>query len=286
MDERKLYRTLFISDIHLGTPDCQAQALIDFLREHDAETIYLVGDIVDCWRMRRKGFYWPQAHNDVVQKLLRKARGGTRIVYIPGNHDELLREYQGQHFGGVEVMERDIFETADGKRMLVIHGDEFDMVVMHIRWLAYFGDNAYYFAMWFNKWLNRGRRRLGMPYWSFSQWAKLSVKRAVNYIGDFENIMADEARKHNADGIICGHIHHAANETRAGIHYINTGDWVESCTAIVEHFDGRFELIDWNEITRSRQRDLSGHIRRSQPPKETKSKSIPQPVVRQMNGPL
>ncbi|MGL4488138.1 MAG: UDP-2,3-diacylglucosamine diphosphatase, partial [Rhizobiaceae bacterium] len=145
---------------------------------------------------------------------------------------------------------------------------------------------AYYFAMWFNKWLNRARRRLGMPYWSFSQWAKLKVKRAVSYIGDFETVMAEEARKHNADGIICGHIHHAANETRGGIHYINTGDWVESCTAIVEHFDGRFELIDWNEITRDRHRDLAGHIRGTKPLRLTKTKPAPQPVVRQMNGPL
>ena len=261
MDGLRKFRTLFISDIHLGTPDCQASALIDFLREHDAETIYLVGDIVDLWRMQRKGFYWPQAHNDVVQKLLRKARNGTRIIYVPGNHDETLRNYLGQHFGGIEVRERDVFSTADGKRFLIIHGDEFDMVVMHIRWLAYLGDSAYTFAMWFNKWLNHARRSLGLPYWSFSKWAKNKVKQAVSYIGDFERVMTEEARKHGVDGIICGHIHHAANEIRGSVHYVNTGDWVESCTAVAEHDDGRLELIDWNEIVRSRNARFNGHIR-------------------------
>jgi UDP-2,3-diacylglucosamine pyrophosphatase LpxH len=242
----KSYRTIFISDVHLGTPDCQAELLIDFLREHDAPTIYLVGDIIDCWRMKRKGFYWPQTHNDVVQKLLRKARKGTRLIYVPGNHDELLRDYQGVHFGGIEVRERDVFETADGKRLLVIHGDEFDMVVMNHRWLAHLGDMAYGFAMWTNKWHNRTRKLLGLRYWSFSRWAKLKVKSAVNFISNFEEVLADEARKHGADGVICGHIHHAVNEMRGGIRYINTGDWVESCTAIVEHEDGRMELIDWS----------------------------------------
>ncbi|MCY0147472.1 UDP-2,3-diacylglucosamine diphosphatase [Hoeflea sp. G2-23] len=242
----KSYRTIFLSDIHLGTPDCQADLLIEFLRQHDAETIYLVGDIVDCWRMKRRGFYWPQSHNDVVQKLLRKARKGTRIIYVPGNHDELLRDYQGVHFGGIEVRERDLFETADGKRLLVIHGDEFDMVVMNHRWLAHLGDIAYGMAMWANKWHNRARKLLGLEYWSISRWAKLKVKGAVNFISDFEQVLADEARKHGADGVICGHIHHAANEMRGGVRYINTGDWVESCTAIVEHPDGRIELIDWS----------------------------------------
>ena len=248
------YRTLFLSDVHLGTPDCQAPMLLDFLREHDAETIYLVGDIVDCWRMKRKGFYWPQSHNDVVQKLLRKGRAGARIVYVPGNHDEVLREYQGVHFGGIEVRDRDIHETADGKRLLVIHGDQFDMVVMNHKWLAHLGDWAYAVAMWANKWLNRARRLFGFQYWSISKWAKLKVKRAVNYIGDFETVLAEEARKDGADGIVCGHIHHAASEMIGDVHYLNTGDWVESCTAIVEHNDGRLEIIDWARIAAGRAR--------------------------------
>ena len=260
----KQFRTIFLSDIHLGTPDCQADILIDFLREHDAPVIYLVGDIIDCWRMKRKGFYWPQSHNDVVQKLLRKARKGTRIIYVPGNHDELLREYQGVHFGGIEVRERDVFETADGKRLLVIHGDEFDMVVMNHRWLAHLGDMAYGMAMWTNKWHNRSRKLLGLRYWSFSRWAKLKVKSAVNFISDFEEVLAEEARKHGADGVICGHIHHAANEMRGGIRYVNTGDWVESCTAVVEHDDGRLEIIDWSR----RISEKAGQLTRPKPVKQ------------------
>lgn len=251
------YRTLFLSDVHLGTPDCQAQMLVDFLREHDAEKIYLVGDIVDCWRMKRKGFYWPQAHNDVVQKLLRKGRAGSEVIYVPGNHDEVLRDWQGIHFGGIVVRDRDIHVTAAGKRLLVIHGDQFDMVVMNHKWLAHLGDWAYAVAMWANKWLNRARRLFGFQYWSISKWAKLKVKRAVNYIGDFETVLAEEARKEGADGIVCGHIHHAADEMIGDMHYLNTGDWVESCTAIVEHHDGRMEIIDWAAITRERARALS-----------------------------
>lgn len=246
------YRTLFLSDVHLGTPDCQAQLLIDFLREHDADTIYLVGDIVDCWRMKRKGFYWPQTHNDVVQKLLRKARHGAQVIYVPGNHDEVLRGYLGVHFGGVEVRDRAIHTTADGRRLLVIHGDEFDMVVMNVRWLAHLGDWAYGFSMWANKWFNRGRKLLGFPYWSVSRWAKSRVKQAVSFIGDYEAVLAEEAIRSRADGVLCGHIHHAADRRIGPVHYYNTGDWVESCTAIVEHVDGRMEVIDWSEIIAER----------------------------------
>ncbi len=252
MPKPATFRTLFISDVHLGTPDSQAQLLIDFLREHEAEKIYLVGDIVDVWRMKRKGLYWPQVHNDVVQKLLRRSRAGAAIVYVPGNHDEGLREFQGVHFGGVIVRDRDIHVTADGRRLLVTHGDQFDLVVMHARWLAHLGDWAYSAAMWSNKWLNRGRRLAGLDYWSFSRWAKLKVKQAVNYIGDFETVLAEEARREQVDGIVCGHIHHAAIRTISDIVYLNTGDWVESCTAIVEHGDGRLELIDWADIVRRR----------------------------------
>ncbi len=252
MSEPKHFRTLFLSDIHLGTPDCQATMLLDFLREHEADRIYLVGDIFDGWRMRRKGWYWPQSHNDVVQKLLRKARKGSQIIYIPGNHDEMLRDYLGAHFGGIEVKDRDIHETADGKRLLVIHGDQFDVVVANARWLAYFGDRAYGLAMFANKWVNRARRLMGLQYWSISKWAKFKVKSAVNYIGDFEHFLAEEARRVGADGVVCGHIHHAAMDVREGIAYLNTGDWVESCTAIVEHADGRMELIDWSAVNAAR----------------------------------
>ena len=244
MNTTRNLRALFLSDIHLGTRDCQAELLIDFMRLHEAETIYLVGDIVDGWRMRRSWF-WSQAHNDVVQKLLRKARKGARLVYITGNHDEFLRDYLGTHFGGVEVMDRCLHEAADGRRFLVIHGDQFDVVVRHARWLAYLGDWAYDFALWANTWFNRIRRACGLPYWSLSAWAKLKVKNAVSFIGAFEEALTQEARKVGADGVVCGHIHHAAIRDMAGITNVNTGDWVESCTAVAEHHDGHMEIIRW-----------------------------------------
>ncbi|MCM2399235.1 UDP-2,3-diacylglucosamine diphosphatase [Rhizobium sp. S95] len=241
------FRTLFISDVHLGSKAAKTDFLLDFLRTHEADTIFLVGDIVDGWRLKRS-WYWPQDCNDVVQKLLRKARKGTRIVYIPGNHDEFLRGFPGTHFGGIEVAERMIHETADGKKYLVLHGDEFDVVVRNARLLAYLGDWAYDTAIAINFLLAGFRRRLGMPYWSFSSWAKQQVKQAVNFIGEFQRVVADEARRNEVDGVICGHIHHAVMEDIDGIHYVNTGDWVESCTAIAEHPDGRFELINWGHL--------------------------------------
>jgi UDP-2,3-diacylglucosamine pyrophosphatase LpxH len=237
-------RTLFLSDIHLGTKGCQAETLLDFLRCYDADTIYLVGDIVDGWQLKA-GWFWPQAHNDVVQKLLRKARKGTRLVYIPGNHDEFLRDYYGTHLGGIEVVEDAIHVTANGMRYLVIHGDLFDVVIRHARWLALLGDRAYDLAIWLNTHFNAIRRAFGLTYWSLSQWAKLKVKNAVNFIGAFEQALAGEARRRGADGVICGHIHHAVIRGNGDISYINCGDWIESCTAVVEHFDGRFEIVKW-----------------------------------------
>jgi len=242
------FRALFISDVHLGARGCQAELLLDFLRYHDADTIYLVGDIVDGWRLR-SSWYWPQAHNDVVQKLLRKARKGARTIYVPGNHDEFLREYYGTHFGGIEVAERFIHVGADGRRYLVIHGDHFDLVVTQARWLAHLGDYAYTAAIAVNRVFNSLRRRFGFGYWSLSQWAKHKVKNAVNYIGEFEKTLVIEARRNAADGVICGHIHHAAIHNEFGVTYINCGDWVESCTAIAEHPDGRFEIITWTTMS-------------------------------------
>jgi UDP-2,3-diacylglucosamine pyrophosphatase LpxH len=241
------FRALFLSDIHLGTKGCQAERLLDFLRHHEAEILYLVGDIVDGWQLRT-GWYWPQSHNDVVQKLLRQARKGVRIVYVPGNHDEFLRGYYGNHFGGVEVCETAIHEAGDGRRYLVIHGDHFDMVVKHARWLAYLGDHAYGNALRLNRVVNAFRHLLGLHYWSLSQWLKLKVKNAVNYIGEYERTLVSEAKRRAVDGVICGHIHHAAVRDDFGTCYINCGDWVESCTAVVEHFDGRFEIIPWTNI--------------------------------------
>nr|WP_193757777.1 UDP-2,3-diacylglucosamine diphosphatase [Pseudovibrio sp. W64] len=237
---------MFLSDVHLGTRGCQADLLLDFLKQNDADTVYLVGDIIDGWRLKRS-WYWPQLHNDVVQKLLRKGRKGARIVYIPGNHDEFLRDFFGIHFGGVEVVDQVIHEGANGKRYLVIHGDQFDVVVRHAKWLAFFGDWAYVSALNLNTVLNYCRRKLGLTYWSLSAWAKLKVKNAVNFIGKFEETLVSEAQRQKVDGVICGHIHHAADHETNGIHYINTGDWVESCTAVAENFDGTFEVIHWGD---------------------------------------
>jgi UDP-2,3-diacylglucosamine pyrophosphatase LpxH len=244
LPEPRRFRTLFLSDTHLGTRGCQAGKLLDFLRHHDAECIYLVGDIVDGWALK-SSWHWPQSHNDVVQKLLRKARKGARLVYLPGNHDEFLRGYYGTHFGGVEVAENAIHTAADGRRYLVTHGDHFDLVVTQARWLASLGDKAYDLAITLNRFYNAARLLLGFPYWSLSQWLKLKVKNAVAYIGDYERALVADARRHGVDGIVCGHIHHAAIHDAFGPRYVNCGDWVESCTAIAEHHDGRLEIIRW-----------------------------------------
>jgi len=238
-------RTVWISDIHLGTPGCQADALLDFLRHTDCDTLYLVGDIVDGWQLRRN-WYWPQAHNDVLQKLLRKARKGTRVIYVPGNHDEFARSYLGHNFGGIDVAEEWIHTTADGRRLWVTHGDFFDGVVQCAKWLALVGDWAYTLTLRLNVQFNRLRARLGLPYWSLSNYLKQRVKRAVSYISDFETALAREARLRGMDGVVCGHIHHAEMRDVDGILYANDGDWVESLTALCEHPDGRLEIIDWS----------------------------------------
>jgi UDP-2,3-diacylglucosamine pyrophosphatase LpxH len=245
------YRALFISDLHLGTRAAQAESLLDFLRHHDADTIYLVGDIIDFWRVRR-GPVWQQSHNDVLQKLLRKVRKGSRLIYIPGNHDEAMRDYAGATFGGIEIHHDFIHIAANGRTYLVMHGDEFDVVVRYAKWLAFLGDRSYEFALWLNFPLNWIRRRLGFGYWSLSQYLKLRVKSAVNFIGEFEHALAEEARRRHVDGVICGHIHHAADRPMAGVRYLNCGDWVESCTALAEDDTGKIHLIRWQEATAAR----------------------------------
>jgi UDP-2,3-diacylglucosamine pyrophosphatase LpxH len=240
-------KTLFISDVHLGTRGSQAAALLEFLRHYDAETIYLVGDIVDGWRLKAV-WHWPAEHNVVVQKMLRKARKGTRIIYIPGNHDEFLRDYCGDNFGGIEIAEEAICELTDGRRALILHGDKFDTVVRNMKWLAHLGDWAYDFAIFVNRYVNLARRKLNMPYWSFSAAAKAKVKQAVNFISAFEDAVVADAKHQNAQVVICGHIHHAARRQIGQVLYMNCGDWVESRTAIVERFDGRLDLIRWDEI--------------------------------------
>ena len=243
------YRTVFLSDIHLGTRGCQADILLDFIKGMECETLYLVGDIVDGWKLK-SGWYWPQSHNDVVQKLLRLARKGTTLIYIPGNHDDRMRDFTGVHFGGVQVMRDAIHEGADGRRYLVTHGDEFDGVVTHAKWLAFLGDWAYRGLLSLNTHWNALRRRMGFGYWSLSAFVKVKVKNALQFIENFEGAVAEEARRRGVDGVICGHIHHAEMREIDGVLYVNDGDWVESCTALVEHFDGRLEILRWADEVR------------------------------------
>ncbi|MFC0587835.1 UDP-2,3-diacylglucosamine diphosphatase [Novosphingobium aquiterrae] len=237
-------RTIWISDIHLGTRGCNADLLLDFLRAHECETLYLVGDIVDGWRLK-KGWYWPDAHSEVVRRVLKMAHRGTRVVLIAGNHDEMLRPYAGLSFGGVEIALEAVHVTADKRRLLITHGDAFDVVVLYHRWLAFLGDQAYELLLRGNVLLNAVRRRLKLPYWSLSSYLKKRVKNAVAFIGEFEEAVAHAARERHVDGVVCGHIHCAEIRQIGGVTYYNDGDWVESCTALVEDFDGTIAIVDW-----------------------------------------
>jgi UDP-2,3-diacylglucosamine pyrophosphatase LpxH len=241
------HRTIWISDVHLGTAGCKADFLLDFLKFNDSDTLYLVGDIIDGWRLK-KGWTWRQSHNDVVQKVLRKARKGTRVVYIPGNHDEFARSYVEHAFGGIDVVYEATHVTADGKRLLVTHGDLFDGVIQHARWLAHVGDSLYTAILVINHWFNRVRGRLGFGYWSLSQYLKHKVKNAVSFIADYEHALVNEARRRGFDGVVCGHIHKAEIRMIDGLLYCNDGDWVESLTALVEDHAGRLAIVEWNAI--------------------------------------
>ena len=238
------YRAVFISDLHLGTPGCKSAYLLDFLRSHESDSLYLIGDVLDAWQLRNR-WYWPQQHNDVVQKVLRKARKGTRVVYVPGNHDESVRQFKGLSFGDIEIAEEAVHVTADGRRLWLVHGDLFDGVVQNARWLAKLGDTAYTFTLWLNHHFNRVRHRMGLGYWSLSQYLKHKVKNAVSFISDFEHTVASEARRRGYDGVVCGHIHKAEIREIDGILYCNDGDWVESLTALVETLDGQLQIIHW-----------------------------------------
>ncbi|HWA30932.1 MAG TPA: UDP-2,3-diacylglucosamine diphosphatase [Rhizomicrobium sp.] len=240
----KQFRTIFISDTHLGTRGCKADALADFLARHSCRTLYLVGDIVDGWRLKHRWF-WPDAHNKVLEEILHKIDTGTRVIYVPGNHDEVLRDYCGREIAGVELMRETVHETADGKRLLVIHGDQFDGVIAYARWLAFLGDWAYTRALELNELCAMVRRAFGLPYWSLSAYLKQKVKNAVEYICRFETAVVDEARSRGLDGVVCGHIHHAAIKHIGGILYTNDGDWVESCTALTEDAQGNLEILHW-----------------------------------------
>jgi UDP-2,3-diacylglucosamine pyrophosphatase LpxH len=241
------FRAIWISDVHLGTTGCQAQRLLEFLRATESETLYLVGDIIDGWQLKRR-WYWEQAHNDVVQTVLKKAKKGTKVIFVPGNHDEAIRQFIDLDFGGIRVRDELVHTTAQGKRMLVLHGDRFDGVIACAKWLAYVGDNLYTMILKWNQWLNSARARAGLPYWSLSQYLKLKVKNAVSYITSFENALAAEARRRGLDGVICGHIHKPEIRDIDGIRYCNDGDWVESLSALVEEPSGELRLVSWQEI--------------------------------------
>jgi len=274
-------RTIFLSDIHLGTRACQAERLLSFLRCYHSEKIFLVGDIVDFWAMSRS-IHWTAAQNTFVQKILKRARHGVEVIFIPGNHDEALRGYVGTSFGDIKIEREAVHTLADGRRFLLIHGDEYDQVTRHHRWVAVLGDIAYNLLVILNVWLSLVRRLLRIPgYWSLAGYAKRQVKSAVNFIFDFEDSVVHAVKQRNLDGVVCGHIHAAAIRDHLGVCYVNCGDWVDSCTAIVEHFDGRLELIAWTgEVPEGMPEDTD------QPPSkrpeleaQPSSQAIPQPLV-------
>ena len=255
--ERRTYRTIWISDIHLGTRGCNADMLIDFLDHVDSERMYLVGDIIDGWRLKKK-FYWPAAHNDIVWRILKRAKRGTRIIYIPGNHDEMFRQFSGLNFGGVEIRRVAFHETADGRKLMVLHGDEFDGVMLAHRWLAFVGDALYGLTMALSHRVSVVRRWFGLPYWSLSKMAKHKVKNAVEFISRYEEIVARAAAQRGVDGVVCGHIHTAEFRLFDGIEYWNDGDWVEGCNALVEHFDGTMEILHWPDEIAKREAERAG----------------------------
>lgn len=234
-------RAAWISDVHLGTRNSNAEALIQFLRDYECETLYIVGDLIDVWQLRR-GVYWPQEHNDVIQKILRKARKGTRVIYIPGNHDEFVSGFQGP-YGNISIQKEAIHTTRDGRRILVIHGHELDTVVQNARWLAFVGDLGYQFLLSLNPAINFVRRLFGHSYWSLSAYAKRRVKDAVSFVGQFEKAIVHYAERYGVDAVLCGHIHSAAVRDISGVTYYNCGDWVETQSAIVENLDGTMELL-------------------------------------------
>jgi UDP-2,3-diacylglucosamine pyrophosphatase LpxH len=246
----KSYKTVFISDVHLGTKMSQAENLLDFFKTFECEKMYLVGDIIDGWAMNRSK-YWPQTHNDVIQKLLRRARKGTEIIYIPGNHDEFMRDFCDFEFGHIILARESIHVGIDSKLYLITHGDQFDAVISHAKWLSKVGSWAYDVSIVINRYLNKIRKLLAMPYWSLSSYLKQTVKESVNFIGDYETTLSNYVKSKKLDGIICGHIHHVKISDIGGIRYMNCGDWVESCTALVEHHDGSFEIIDWKKNERN-----------------------------------
>lgn len=241
------YRAVWISDTHLGSRDCQAATLNAFLKNVKCEYLYIVGDFIDLWQLRRK-WHWPQDLNNIVQRVLKKAKKGTQVVYVPGNHDETFREYAGLEFGGVRILKQAVHETLDGRRLLVLHGDEFDAVVQYNKWLALLGSAAYDKLIYANRLVNFMRRHCGLPYWSLANYLKRKVKNAIKYINSYEEALILDARKRQFHGVVCGHIHQPVIREQSGFVYCNTGDWVENCTALVETFEGKLEIVRWTVL--------------------------------------
>ena len=239
------YRTIFLSDIHLGTKGCQAECLIDFLKRHTCDKLHLVGDIIDGWRLK-SDLYWPQAHNNVLRRFLTLTRHGTEVIFVTGNHDEFLRKYSPLKIGNLTLVDRAEHVTVGGQRLLVVHGDEYDVITRYHRWIAFLGDIGYNLLLHANRLVNVIRNRLGYGYWSLSAWIKYKVKRAVSYISEFETAVAKHCRDRGFDGVVCGHIHHAEISDIEGIRYLNCGDWVESCTALAAGADGHIAVLDWS----------------------------------------
>lgn len=239
------FRSIWISDLHLGAKACKAEFVLDFLKTTESDYLYLVGDIIDLWSIHRAGLYWPQSHHDVVRAILGKARRGTEIIYVPGNHDDPLRDYHGLSFGNVIVRRQPVHTTAAGKTLLVLHGDEFDAAVQCSRLAKLCGSHGYEWLLWLNQWVNRVRRRFGFPYWSLAAYLKSRVSKAARHMRAFESAVLQEARRQGVDGVVCGHIHHAEMFTQDGVTYCNDGDWVESCTALAEDDRGALHLLHW-----------------------------------------
>lgn len=246
------YRTIWISDLHLGTRAANATALLDFLSRHKAERYYLVGDIVDGWALRRS-WYWPTSHNDVLQALLERA-DESEVIYVPGNHDEAARQFQGLYLGGIAIETDAVHTTADGRCFLVLHGDEFDGVVRHAPWVSKLGGWAYEQLLALSRYVNRVRRWMDLPHWSLAAATKRKSKRAVQYIADFERAVAKRAHQRDVDGVVCGHIHVPALRRIQDIAYANTGDWVEHCTALVETMDGSLSVRRWKDQSERKSR--------------------------------
>lgn len=240
-------RTIWISDVHLGFPGCSAEFLLAFIRRMRCDTLYLVGDIVDFWYLKKKR-HWPQSHSNVIRSLLGKAKHDTRVVYVPGNHDEVMRQYCGMTVGNIEIHNEVVHETADGRRLLVLHGDQFDAAVISSPLLGLIGSRLYDGLLQLNRLVNWVRARMGRDHWSLANFLKQRVKNAVKFISNFEQAVVREARAKQVDGLVCGHIHRPEIALEDDVIYLNCGDWVESCTALIEHHDGSIDLVRASDV--------------------------------------